>query len=260
MEHDFLLDALLPDSSGGNSTIPGVTTGRVTKNWDKDHPGMVQVEISLGKDRVNVTRWVRVMQPYAAKESGNYFLPEVDSEVLIAFNMGNVDMPYVIGCLWNSKIPVPKQTADKDNSVKRIRTLGGNEIVFNDKKDKQTITVSTPKELQIIIDDGKDTISVKDKKGENIFTLNAQKGEITIKAKSKITLDAGGKAQIVLDGKAGKASVKATDVAVEAQKAVNIKSQQRSDSSTQYEVKANGMAKIQSSGMLQLKGSITKIN
>ena len=36
MEHDFLLDALLPDSSGGNSTIAGVTTGRVTKNWDKE--------------------------------------------------------------------------------------------------------------------------------------------------------------------------------------------------------------------------------
>jgi len=259
MENDFLLNALLPDSRKGNDDIPGVTTGRVTKNWDKDHPGMVQVEINLGKDKVNITRWVRVMQPYASKESGTYMLPEVNSEVLIAFNMGNVDMPFVIGCLWNNKIPLPKETANKDNTIKKIRTQGGNEVVFDDKKDKQNISITTPKKLQILIDDGKETISIKNKKGDNLMTIDSKKGEITIKAKSKISLDAG-KAKLVLDGNAGKATIKATDVAIQAQKAVNIKSQQRSDSSTQYEVKANGMAKIQSNGMLQLKGSITKIN
>ena len=66
--------------SGGGQRMFSVTTGKVVKNWDDKHPGMVQVEIFLGEGGKNRTDWVRVAQPYAGKEFGFYFLPEVGDE------------------------------------------------------------------------------------------------------------------------------------------------------------------------------------
>ena len=109
---------------GDGQRMFSVTTGKVVKNWDDKHPGMVQVEIFLGEGGKNRTDWVRVAQPYAGKEFGFYFLPEVGDEVVLAFNLGDRDHPIVIGSLWSQLNPVPQDAATEKNEAKTLRTKG----------------------------------------------------------------------------------------------------------------------------------------
>ena len=53
--------------------------------------------------------------PMAGKERGAYFLPEVDDEVLVAFERGDMRFPYVVGSLWNGKDKAPASNGDGKN-------------------------------------------------------------------------------------------------------------------------------------------------
>ena len=63
--------------SGDGQRMFSVTTGKVVKNWDDKHPGMVQVEIFLGEGGKNRTDWVRV-----ARKIGR--IPDGELEVMQA--------------------------------------------------------------------------------------------------------------------------------------------------------------------------------
>ena len=119
-------DELYQDNarSSDGARMFSVTTGRVVENWDDKHPGMVRVEVFLGESGKNRTDWVRVAQPYAGKEYGHYFLPEVGDEVVLAFNLGDRDHPIVIGSLWSQVNPLPQKAAAEKNETKTLRTKG----------------------------------------------------------------------------------------------------------------------------------------
>jgi uncharacterized protein involved in type VI secretion and phage assembly len=45
--------------------------------------------------------WARMAAPGAGKDRGQLMLPIVGDEVLVAFEHGDVQRPYVLGSLWN---------------------------------------------------------------------------------------------------------------------------------------------------------------
>lgn len=180
----------------GDERIYSITTGLVRTNWDKDHPGMVKVEYFMGTEGKNVTGWMPVMSPYAFKDCGMYALPEIGSEVVLAFNMGDRNCPIVIGCLWNRKNKLPDETATEHNTVKRFCTRAGSEIVFHDEAGKEKIMVRTPKGLGVIIDDKNETIVLQDKGAGNKISIQGRDGTIKICADKSISIEAGGIIQI----------------------------------------------------------------
>ncbi|MDO4540714.1 MAG: phage baseplate assembly protein V [Syntrophomonadaceae bacterium] len=245
----------------GNKLIHGIMPAEVTANWDDKHPGQVQVKFFLGEEGYNQTEWIRVAQPHAGNEYGSYFLPEVGDEVLIAFNMGDINQPYVIGSLWNNgKNKLPPETAVQDNNIKRLKTKGGHEVIFDDKSGEERIEIHTKGKLTIMLEDKEKHIAIKDDSGNNILEIDGKGGAITVKADKKITLDAKGKAVLELDGSGNKATLKAGTINVEAQQQVNIKGQTLKVEGTQVEMKGSGSFKAESSGMMTIKGSMTKIN
>ena len=74
------------------SKAPGLVSGIVLENYDEKYPGMVKVEYSAGETGKNKSGWIPVASFYAGKEHGAYFLPEIGSEVLVAFILGNWDI------------------------------------------------------------------------------------------------------------------------------------------------------------------------
>ena len=85
--------------------------------------------------------WVPIARPMAGKERGFYFMPEVDDEVLVAFEHGNVDHPFVIGFLHNG-VDVPPDD-DIDTKVRRIKTVSGHVLDFDDRSGKERVILTT---------------------------------------------------------------------------------------------------------------------
>lgn len=241
-----------------NGIINGIVTGTVKENYDKDNPGKVKVELFLGEDGKNITGWIPVMTPYAGNQYGGYALPEVGDEVVVAFKMGDMNCPIVIGSLWSGKNKQPDKAVTEKNMIKRFVTKGKNEITIDDTADKQKIEIKTPKEKTIVFSEEKDNIIIQDK-DKNSLTIDSKNGEITIKAKKKITLDAGG-AKIILDGTAKKLTLQSGTVEAKADQAFNAKGTNTKIEGTNVEIKANASFKSQSSAITEIKGAMVKIN
>ncbi len=101
MNPDILTSLFAPTPEEGR--FYGMTIGIVTNNkYDEEFgiAGAVKVRFPYISD-TDESYWARVLTPMAGKDRGFYFLPEVDDEVLVAFEQGKLDHPYVLGALWN---------------------------------------------------------------------------------------------------------------------------------------------------------------
>lgn len=117
----------------------GVTTGRVINQLDPLTLGRIQVQLPF-IDAVDFSPWARVVTPMAGQLAGSYFIPNVGDEVLVAFEQGDVNAPYVIGCLWTAIAPPPMPSPMPQ--IRAIRTLTGNQIVFTEVPPSITIQTS----------------------------------------------------------------------------------------------------------------------
>lgn len=231
----------------------GITTGVVKENWNDKFPGMIKVELNLGEKGKCVTDWVRFASPYAGATYGQYMLPEVGDEVLIGFHLGNTNRPIVMGSLWNQEKKFASESATEKNTVKKIMTKGGHEIIFEEEADKERIEIHTPKNLKITLEDETQLISITDENGDNIVSIDSKNGAITLKAAKKISLDAGGKAKLTLDGTGNAATLEAGNVTLKAQ-------QKLAAEGSMVELKANSTFQAEGSAGMVLKGATVKIN
>lgn len=237
-----------------------IATGIVKKNWDKDHPGMVQVELMLGESGKKTTNWLRVMQPYVGGGFGTYFLPEVDTEVVIGFLYGDVNEGIVLGGLWNHKEKLPDDTANEKNSVKLIKTKAGHKILLDETKDKEKIEITTAKEIAVTLDDKNNKITIKDQKGENSVEIDGKGGQITISAKKKLQFKANGADLLVLDGTGKKASLKTGTIELNGSQKMDIQGASTSIQGNALSISAKGNCTVESKAMMQVKGTMVKLN
>ena len=255
-----MFEELLTLNTTVDDKVHSVTTALVKENWNKDYPGMVKVEMFLGETGKNVTGWVPVMSMYGGKNFGYYSLPEVGSEVVVAFIMGYRNCPIVIVTLWNNSNTLPPETAAEKNLIKRFKTKGGCEVVFNDEENKQEIEIKTPGGFGITIEDEAKSITLHDAAGKNGIVINEKDGTVNIKADKKITLSVGGSDVITLDGTQKSATIKTNNVKVEAAQNLELKGQIDKIEGSMVKVNAQGNMEISSSGVTQVKASLVKIN
>ncbi len=149
------------NSSQNRNLMQGVVTGLVTNHSDPENLGRVKVKYGwLGEIESD---WIRIAAPIAGAGRGFFSLPEVNDEVLIAFEQGDIHHPYIIGVLWNRKDRPPKRNQD---------VVGGGKV-------NQRILKSRSGH-QIILDDtaGQEQIKVVDGSGTNIIILNSRSIEL----------------------------------------------------------------------------------
>jgi uncharacterized protein involved in type VI secretion and phage assembly len=197
-----LLTTIEEQETMGNR-IYGVVVGLVTNNQDPDKMGRVKVKFPWLSDS-DESYWARLATPMAGKDRGIYFLPEVDDEVLVAFEHGDVRFPYVLGALWNGQDQdkPPEQNSDGKNNIRMIKSRSGHIIRLND-------------------EEGKETIEIIDKSGKNSIAIDTTNNAISITSDKDITLKAP-KGTIKLD--AQKLEIKSSaDTKIEANAGMDIK-------------------------------------
>lgn len=107
----------------------GVTVGRVINPLDPLTLGRVQVQLPMIDD-VELSPWARVATPMAGLTHGHYFIPNPGDEVLVAFENGELNAPYILGSLWTAMAPPPLPSPVPQ--IRVIRTLAGNQLVFSE--------------------------------------------------------------------------------------------------------------------------------
>ncbi|WP_299242758.1 phage baseplate assembly protein V [uncultured Aquimarina sp.] len=157
----------------------------VKENSDPEGIGRIRVQFPWQKQNGELTPWLRIVTPHAGGEKGFHFIPEIDEEVLIGFEGGNAERPYVLGTLYTGGAN-PAGWNTQNNDVKALRTRSGHTVELNDADGSEFITITDKNQNIIHIDTANNDITIS--AGENM-TLNAK--NIEINATEEIKVNAG---------------------------------------------------------------------
>ena len=215
-----LFGALTPAS--GPERIHGVVIAVVTQNRDPEKRGRVKLKFPWLSDTME-SDWARVAAPGAGAQRGLAAIPEVNDEVLVAFEHGLFDRPYVLGGLWNGTDKPPEGLTDKVGQVWMLRTAKGNRILLAD--------TDNAEKVEIVTATGRSTITLDDK------------GTITIRAEG----------DLVIESTQGTVKISGQKVEIRAQADLEVKAGN--------ELKQSGaQTEVQGQAQLTLKGGMVKIN
>lgn len=187
--------------------VYGVVVGIVKDINDPSSLGRVKVDfpwlaeaseavaISSDEDRAH-SYWARIATLMAGNGRGTFFIPEVDDEVLVAFEHGDLDRPVVLGSLWNADdTPPESMDGDAKNNLRSIHSRSGHVISFDDNTDDQKakVTIKSQGGHQIVLDDDGDQGKIEiTTTGGHAITLDDAGGTVTLadSAGNKLVLDA----------------------------------------------------------------------
>jgi phage protein D len=184
----------------------GLVIGVVTDNQDPQGSGRVKVKYPWLSGE-HASDWARVVVPGGGDQRGIEFLPEVNDEVLVGFEMGDIHYPYVLGGLWNGKDAPPDGQVSSGGKIQKriIRSRAGHTLTLDDSDGGGGITIADKNGNQLVLDSGSNALQI------------TVKGDISLKAQGNLTLQAQGQLQIkgmgiTIDGGAGNVTVKGTTI------------------------------------------------
>jgi uncharacterized protein involved in type VI secretion and phage assembly len=177
----------LPNPTDGSAPgYFGLYPAFVTNLVDSDNLGRIEVSLPwLGSDgNQDVRAWATLCSPYADNNQGLEILPEVGSQVLVAFEAGNVRRPYIIGAAWNGKESLPN-TPDAANNLRVWQSRSGSRLEFDDSTPPK-VSITMKSGHQVVLDDAAEQITVTHAMGCSI-TLTVTSIEINANVEVDVT-------------------------------------------------------------------------
>ena len=236
----------------------GIYPAIVSDIKDPKNLGRVRLTLPwLSKDYV--TDWARVMQLGAGEKVGFQMMPRPKDEVVVAFENGQLDSPFVLGSVFGNstaKIPNTKVIENGQPVIAALTTKAGHQLLFDDSSDSSSITLqATNGDSCSIVLDAKKGITITTKGDRDVIINSASKvlvttqKDATIKAKD-VTIDAA--ASVKLQGKS-RIDVKAPNVNVTADSSLRLKG-------TTVSVDASAALNLKAGGAVTIKGAVVKLN
>ncbi|MFJ9577249.1 VgrG-related protein [Streptomyces sp. NPDC101191] len=234
------------NAPGRGPRMPGLAIGIVTDVREPNGSQRGAVRLTFPwLDDTYVTDWVRTVQ-WGGKGGGGVVSPEVNDEVLVGFEQGLLDSPYVIGGLYNGvdqpsphDVPLIDKTSGKVNR-RSVVSRSGHRVELLD------APAPGPSGLRLVTGDERLEVRMDDRKDRIEVTVFAGKN----RPLSSVVLDRQG---ITLDAGQGTVKVTGRQVDIDATAGVNV------DGRT---VKVAGTADVTVDGGLLavLKARLIRIN
>ncbi len=199
----------------------GVVPAIVTNINDPDSKGRVKLQYPWMDTKLE-SGWARVSALGAGNERGFLWLPEVQDEVLVAFEHGDFNRPYVVGGLWNGKDEPPEPFTEASN---------------HNKSEVRIMKSRIGHYIKMVDGPGDKYIEIVDAENGTAIKLDAKEKTLEIKTGSHITIKNQGNIQVETSG--GNLDISST---------ANVT------------IKGNGNVDIEASGVLNLKGATVNIN
>lgn len=154
-------------AQAGNDRVHEPVIGIVVDIKDPEKLARIKVKFPTlpGSD---TSTWAPLSAVGAGKDRGLCVLPEIEDEVLVVFEHGDITRPVILGALWNGKDKPPDKN-DGKNERRSITSRSGARIIFDD--DAGTLTLeSADKKSRVVLDKA------------NKITFEAQSGDVCIQA------------------------------------------------------------------------------
>lgn len=147
----------------------GKYRGIVVDNNDSTNRGRLKVKVPAVLDELQV--WALPCLPYTGNNAGTYWIPESSAGVWVEFEAGDCSYPIWTGCYWaDDELPKDEQSTTATPSLRMLRSEKGLMLSMNDKEEMITLC---------------------DKNGQNILTIEVQSGKIRIEGNNKVVAHAG---------------------------------------------------------------------
>lgn len=234
----------------------GIQTALVKENHDPDGINRVKVQFFWQKS-ADMSPWIRVGTPHAGEGKGFHFIPEKGEEVIVGFDGGDIEKPFVVNSIYHGS--GKSGSGDSDNNVKSFSTRSGNKVALDDSAGSILIVDKSGNQVQI---DGSGNITISSSASITLkskdIVLKADEGivldakNIMLTATEDIVLDAGKDASI--SGKQNANLGSDMKVAVAGKMSVEIQS------NTKVAVFSAAQLELIGSAMNTITGGIVKIN
>jgi uncharacterized protein involved in type VI secretion and phage assembly len=178
---------ILTRSDGDALRHFGVYPAIVTSIVDPDRLGRIELKFPwLGGDGASVRAWATLCSPYADDDQGLEVLPSVDTQVVVAFEAGDLRRPYILGSCWNGKEALPEAPAAA-NDRRLMKSRSGSKLEFDDASAGAKVTLSMKSGHTVTLDDVSSVIRVEHAQG-CVITLTGT--EIQIEANTAVDVTA----------------------------------------------------------------------
>lgn len=185
---EALLDGRVPSGLGGRWY--GVFPALVSDIKDPDGQGRVKITLPWSPDGGGgrYEAWARLATFMAGNNRGSWFVPDVNDEVLVAFEAGDARRPYVLGALWNGRDSAPASMDGAGNNYKKVlRSRNGVKVTLDDQDGQESLVLETPGGQKVTLKDGPGSVEIVDSNGNSVKLESAG---ITITASAKVTVNA----------------------------------------------------------------------
>ena len=183
------MDTVRSTRSSGEPAYYGVYRALVVDIQDPTNRGRVQVRLPglADSEGGDLRLWAAMCTPYAERDHGLVILPEVDSQVVVAFEGGELRRPFVIGSTWSDHLPLP-DAPTPSNDIRLLRTRGDSRLEFDDGATGPKISMSTQSGHHIVLDAGAAEVTVTHSNGSTIRITAV--GDIEITAGNAVNVTA----------------------------------------------------------------------
>ena len=166
----------------------GVYPAIVTDIVDPQALGRIEVQLPWLGDQGNadVRLLATLCSPYADDDQGLQVLPAVGTQVVIAFEAGDLRRPYIIGSCWNGQ-EKPPGTPEPANDKRLLKTRSGSLLEFDDNAAGPTVTLSTRSGHRLVLDDGAHKVTLSHANGAQIVIDGSGALQITALASVDVT-------------------------------------------------------------------------
>jgi len=186
--HEQQLFERVPSGWGGRWY--GVFPALVLDIKDPDNQGRVKITLPWSPDAQGgrYEAWARLATLFGGNNRGSWFVPDVDDEVLVAFEQGDARRPYVLGGLWNGRDQPPESMDGAGNNYKKVlRSRNGVKVTLDDQDGQEKLLLETPGGQKITLKDGPGAVEIIDSNGNSI---KLEAAGITVTASAKVTVNA----------------------------------------------------------------------
>jgi phage baseplate assembly protein gpV len=166
------------------SPVRGVVIGIVKDIDDPIGEGRVRVQFPWLSDD-ELSGWAPIARTMAGKDRGFYYMPELEDEALVAFELGDFNHPFVLGFLHNGVDLPPDDNIDA--RVRRVRTVSGHVLEFDDRPGRERILLQTHGGHRLRMRDDAGTIEIATSGGQKLV-MDDQSDRITLATKSGTTV------------------------------------------------------------------------